>query len=95
MPWVYILRCGDGSYYAGSTPDIERRLAEHRSRQGGMYTTRRLPIQLVYSYETPTIEEAFYLERQVKGWRRAKKEALIRGDYANLPDLAKRYHEAK
>jgi len=89
VPWVYILQCKDGSYYAGSTPNLERRLAEHRMGEGGAYTSLRLPVRLVYSYEVGTIEDAFYLERQIKGWRRVKKEALIKGDYGTLVELAK------
>ena len=89
MPWVYILQCKDGSYYTGSTPDLERRLSEHQRGEGGLYTSTRLPVKLVYSYEIKNIEDAFYLECQIKGWRRAKKEALIRGDYAVLIELSK------
>ncbi len=92
MPWVYILRCQDGSYYTGSTPNLERRLAEHQLGLGGTYTALRLPVDLVYSYEVERIEDAFHLERQVKGWRREKKEALIRGDYETLRALAKAYN---
>ncbi len=88
MAWVYILQCKDGSYYAGSTPDLERRLAEHRRREGHWFTSLRLPVRLVYSYEVVRVEDAFYLERQIKGWRRAKKEALIRGDFDALVALA-------
>jgi putative endonuclease len=92
MPWVYILQCRDGSYYTGSTPDLERRLAEHQRGEGGKYTSLRLPVRLAYCYEVPRIEDAFYLERQIKGWRRAKKEALIRGDYSALAALSRAAH---
>ena len=64
-------------------------MAEHQAGLGGLYTSLRLPIRLVYSYEVGRIDDAFYLERQVKGWRRAKKEALIQGDYAALQSLAR------
>ena len=93
MAWAYILRCRDGSYYTGSTPDLQRRLAEHMAGLGGAYTSVRLPVELVYSCEVSTIDDAFRLERQIKGWRREKKEALIRGDYESLPDLARRKRE--
>ena len=89
MPWVYILQCKDGSYYTGSTPHLELRVAQHHRGEGGGYTSLRLPVKLVYSYEVARIEDAFYLERQVKGWRRAKKEALIRGDYFALVELTR------
>ena len=89
MPWVHILQCKDSSYYVGSTPHLERRIAEHQCGEGGLYTSLRLPLRLVYSYEVTSIEEAFYLERRLKGWRRAKKEALIRGDYEALVELSK------
>ncbi|MEE9198543.1 MAG: GIY-YIG nuclease family protein [Dehalococcoidia bacterium] len=89
MAWVYILECKDGSYYTGSTPDLGRRVAEHQAGEGGRYTALRLPVRLVFSYAVPRIEDAFYLERQLKGWRRQKKEALMRGDYTALVELSK------
>ena len=90
MPWVYILQCKDGSFYTGSTPNLERRLAEHKRGEGGAYTSLRLPVRLVYSYEVPTLGDAFYLERWIKGWRREKKQALIRGDYSALVALSRK-----
>ncbi|MEF2977935.1 GIY-YIG nuclease family protein [Subtercola sp. YIM 133946] len=90
MPHVYILECADGSYYVGSTVDLERRLAEHRLGLGAAYTRRRLPIRLVYSYECGRVDEAYSREKQVQGWSRAKREALIRGDLVLLPRLAKK-----
>jgi putative endonuclease len=89
MPWVYILKCRNDSYHTGSTPDLERRVAQHQHGEGGTYTSSRLPVKLVYSYEVGTIEEAFYLERRIKGWRREKKEALIHGDYPALVTLSR------
>ena len=86
--WVYILECADGSLYTGSTPNLERRLAEHQAGEGGTWTSSRLPVGLVFSYEVPRLDSAFGLERQVKGWRRDKKLALIRGDYEALVKLA-------
>ena len=90
MPWMYILHCSDGSYYVGSTTDLELRVAEHRAGQGGRWTSHRLPLELVYSAEFVSLEEAARAEQQVKHWRRAKKEALIRGDYELLVMLAKK-----
>jgi putative endonuclease len=88
MAWMYILQCSDGSYYVGSTVALEQRVWQHQQGEGAKYTARRLPVELVYSEEYRRIDEAFYREKQVQGWSRAKKEALIRGDYDGLPDLA-------
>ena len=87
--FVYILRCRDGSYYVGSTRDsLERRIAEHNTGSFGGYTSLRRPVQLVFHQEFDRVTDAIAAERQVKGWRHAKKEALIRGDYAVLRELA-------
>src|SRR5262247_482168 len=89
--WLYILRCPDGSYYVGTTrTTLEYRLAEHNSAHYGGYTAKRLPVTLVYSQWFDRITDAIAAERQVKGWSRAKKEALIRGDFESLPQLSKR-----
>ena len=87
--WLYILKCADGSYYTGSTTNLSLRVAQHRAGEGGAYTRRRLPVELVFSQEFQSEYEAFLRERQVKGWSRAKKEALIRGDYEELISLSK------
>ena len=86
---MYILRCSDGSYYTGSTRDLESRLYEHQNGLGAVFTKKRLPIKLVYCEEFERIDDAFYRETQVQGWSRAKKEALIQGQYDLLPKLAK------
>jgi putative endonuclease len=89
--WVYILRCADGSYYAGSTrTTLEQRIAEHDSGHFGGYTATRRPVTLVYSQWFDQITDAISAERQVKGWSRAKKEALILGDFEALRVLARR-----
>jgi putative endonuclease len=91
MAWTYILECADGSYYVGSTVDLEARLWQHNhSPDGPIYTRRRRPVRLVWSGEFETAAEAFAFEKQVQGWRRAKREALIRGDFGVLPRLASR-----
>ena len=90
MPWVYIIQCSDDSYYTGSTVDLPKRLAEHENGAYGGYTACRRPVKLVFSQEVATSKDAFLLERQIKGWSRAKKEALIAGDYDQLPILARR-----
>ena len=95
MPWMYILRCSDGSYYVGSTTNLELRLAEHQAGEGGRWTSQRLPVKLVYSSEFSSLDEAARAEQRVKGWRRSKKEALIGHRYDLLPDLAKSKHGVK
>ena len=88
---VYILECSDGSYYTGSTADINKRLWEHE--QGGMpasYTYSRRPIKLLWtSEETNRYSEALKWERQIKGWSRAKKQALIRNDFDAIHEIVK------
>ena len=80
MAWVYILKCADGSYYTGSTTDLERRVWDHQNSYYKGYTGSRLPVILVWSIDCPSEHDAFLFERQIKGWTRSKKEALIRGD---------------
>jgi len=74
---MYILECADGSYYTGSTKDLEIRFVQHQAGEGANHTKKRLPVKLVYFEEYPRIDEAFYREKQVQGWSRKKKEALI------------------
>ena len=89
--FAYIVRCCDGSYYVGSVRgDLEKRVAEHNAGTYGGYTSRRKPVELVWSSEFQQITDAISAERQIKGWSRAKKEALIRGDENALVLLAKR-----
>ncbi|VXB22974.1 GIY-YIG nuclease family protein [Nocardioides sp. AX2bis] len=90
MAWVYMLRCRDGSYYVGSTIDLERRLAQHQAGEGASYTRRRRPVVLVWARETASVRDAFLFEKQVQNWGRAKREALIRDDSAALRALASR-----
>jgi putative endonuclease len=87
--WLYILKCADGSYYTGSTNNLPLRLAQHQEGESSVYTRSRLPVELVYTQEFSSEHEAFLRERQVKGWSRAKKEALIRGDFQALVELSK------
>jgi putative endonuclease len=84
MAWVYILECSNGSYYTGSAEDMEKRLVEHNNETYGGYTAKRLPVKLVYFCEMPTMHDAFLRERQIKGWSRKKKEALINGEWESL-----------
>lgn len=90
-PTVYVLRCADGSYYVGiAREDLERRVWEHQTGAFPGYTSRRRPVELVFATEFQRFDEAIAFERQVKGWSRAKKEALIRGDFDALQALARR-----
>jgi putative endonuclease len=90
MPWVYMLRCSDGSLYVGSTRSLDLRMEQHAVGAGSEYTRRRLPVHLVFSQECENIGEAFALEKQYQGWSRAKREALIRGDYDALRELSRK-----
>ncbi len=87
---AYILRCSNDSYYVGHTDALERRLAQHQSGEGGGYTASRRPVELVWSQEFRTRDEALAAEQQIKGWSRAKKEALIRGDWEAIRRLARK-----
>ena len=86
--YMYILECADGSYYTGSTKNLDRRLAQHQAGEGANHTKKHLPVKLVYYEEFQRIDEAFYREKQVQGWSRKKKEALINGTPEKLHKLA-------
>ena len=90
MAHVYMLKCSDGSYYVGSTRDLDQRLRQHDIGLGASYTRTRQPVELVWSFETERVTEAYALERQIHGWSRAKREALIRGDFDGLSRLSQR-----
>lgn len=91
MPYaVYILKCSDGSYYTGSTRDLDGRVREHQAGEHpDAYTYSRRPLKLVWYEVTETYEEAFQWEHRIKGWSRAKKEALIRGDAEGIHEIVK------
>jgi putative endonuclease len=95
MAWMYILKCADGSYYVGSTRNLDRRFAQHQSGRGSRYTSGRLPVELVYGEEYDRIVDAYTREKQVQNWSRAKREALINGENELLPPLAKKRFEKK
>jgi predicted GIY-YIG superfamily endonuclease len=88
--WVYILKCADGSYYTGCTTDLLQRFGQHQSGELGGYTSTRRPLEMVWSSEFDDINQAISLEQRLKRWSRAKKEAVIRGDWAALPGLSAR-----
>jgi putative endonuclease len=90
MAWMYILQCSDDSYYVGSTKNLELRFSQHQSGKGSRYTSGRLPVQLVYCEEYDCVSDAYYREKQVQGWTRRKREALINGTPELLPTLAKK-----
>jgi len=87
---MYILECSDGSYYVGSTKNLERRMEQHQSGKGSRYTSGRLPVELVYGEEFERVSDAYYREKQVQNWSRAKREALINSNTEMLPPLAKK-----
>ena len=98
MPYVvYILECSDGSYYTGSAADLSRRLWEHEIRASSVaYTFTRRPVKLVWTSESVARHsDALRFERQIKGWSRAKKEALIRGDYQAVHEVVKRKRQQR
>jgi len=88
MPFLYILVCGDGSYYVGSTRNLDTRMAQHYSGAGGAYTAKRQPVELVFAQEFDRIDDAYAREKQVQGWSRAKRAALIDGRMNDLPRLS-------
>ena len=91
--YMYILECADGTYYTGSTVDLERRLNQHQNGEGANHTAKRLPVKLVYFEEFQRIDQAFYREKQVQGWNRNKKEALINSKPDDLPGLSIAYRD--
>ena len=86
---VYMLRCADGSFYVGHTDELQRRVAQHEAGELPGYTHERRPVSLVWHQETATREEALAAEMRIKGWSRAKKEALIAGDWERVKQLAR------
>lgn len=90
MPfYVYILGCSDSTYYTGHTDDLDVRMAQHGDGTASRYTSKRRPLQLLWATDCQTREQAWELERRIHGWSRAKKEALMRGDFAALPALSR------
>lgn len=87
--WCYILRCSDGKYYTGHTDDLDRRIAEHQHGGYCDFTSKRLPVMLLWVQDFPSRYEALHAELKVKKWSRAKKEALARSDWQALSHFAK------
>lgn len=76
MGYMYILKCADGTYYTGSTKNLESRLLQHQNGEGANYTKKRLPVELMYYEEYSRIDEAFYIEKQIQNWSHVKKKLL-------------------
>jgi len=91
--YMYILECADGSYYTGSTIDLDLRLKQHQNGEGANHTKKRLPVELVYYEVYNRIDEAFNREKQIQGWRYEKKKALVENQEAKLPLLSIAYRD--
>jgi|TARA_R100000479_G_scaffold33554_3_gene14185 putative endonuclease len=89
--YVYILSCSDGTYYTGVTSNLTQRLEDHQQKKyRNSYTAKRLPVKLVFHCTFTEISKAISVEKQIKKWSQAKKEALINEDFESLPNLAKK-----
>lgn len=95
MAFVYILECGDGSYYVGSTRNLDGRMEQHHSGAGGEYTAKRQPVKLVFFQELERIDEAWQREKQIQGWGRAKRRALVEGRMTDLPALSRSHGDSR
>ncbi len=93
--YVYILECCDGSFYTGSTTDLLKRIKQHQEGVGSNYTIKKLPVKLVYYEEFLSVSDAAKREKQIQGWRREKKIALIKRQFHLLPELSKNYTDRK
>jgi putative endonuclease len=91
--YMYILKCSNDLYYVGSTNNLDLRIQQHKLGEGANFTRKHLPVELVYFEEYDRIDEAFRREKQVQGWSRKKKEALISGEFGKLPELSKNYKQ--
>lgn len=91
VSYIYILKCADKTYYTGITSNLSKRMIEHEiGKYEGGYTSKRRPVELMFYAEFTDINFAIEKEKQIKKWSKAKKEALINGDYKELPNLAKK-----
>ena len=86
--YMYILECSDGSYYIGSTTHLELRIVQHQNGQGANHTRKHLPVKLLYHEEFDRIDQAFAREKQLQGWSRKKKKALINNNMEDLHRLS-------
>ncbi|MFZ2239043.1 MAG: GIY-YIG nuclease family protein [Gordonia amarae] len=90
MAHMYILECSDGTLYVGSTRNLEYRLQQHAAGEGAEYTKKRRPVALRWAAETDSVAQAYAWEKQVQGWSRKKREALILGDFDLISELSRR-----
>jgi putative endonuclease len=90
--FIYMLQCADDSFYVGSATgdDLSQRIAQHNTGAYPGYTSARRPVRLVWSEHFDRITDAIAVERKIKGWSRAKKQALIKGDWSAIRQLSKR-----
>ena len=89
--YVYILKCSDETYYTGFTSNLEKRIESHQTgTYAGSYTSDKRPLELVLYAEFTMASIAIETEKQIKKWSKAKKEALINGEYEKLSNLAKK-----
>jgi predicted GIY-YIG superfamily endonuclease len=93
--FAYKLRCADDSLYVGHTDDLDSRIAHHVNGTMGGYTARRRPVELVWSERFATRIEALEAEQRLKGWSRAKKQALIDGNWARISALARNRQDSR
>lgn len=93
MAYMYILKCDDGTFYTGSTVNLEKRVEEHQRGRGAIHTARRIPVELIYNEVYEYVADAFKREKQVQNWSHAKKSALIEENYCDLSILAKKKFE--
>ena len=91
--YAYILECSNGKYYTGSTTDLDKRIAQHQEGEGANFTRKNLPVKLVYCEAYDRVEDAFQREKQVQGWSRRKKQALIEENFENLIEFSKNHTE--
>ena len=77
MPYMYILKCRDGSYYTGSTIDLEKRVEKHQKGKGAKYTRSRLPVELVYHEIFDDWKKAYSREKEIQKWSHQEKEKLV------------------
>jgi putative endonuclease len=93
--WTYMLHCNGGAFYVGHTDDLERRIAEHEQGALPGFTRDHFPARFVWSERFATRLEALAMERRIKGWSRAKKMALIRGDWSRIEQLSRSQKEGQ
>lgn len=87
--YLYILECNDGTFYTGSTINLENRFNQHQSGCGANYTKKRRPLKLVFYQQFTAISDAFYYEKKIQKWSHAKKKAIVNNQWELLPELSK------